>query len=205
MNLLAAMYLKSVKFLMLAFFAAFSAAGVAQKADLPLPFSHLVDDDLVYNTTFRFGDDDLSGLLAIKGETDGYRVVMVSKFGFTIADFVLGEESVKWNKMFPGRTNKAVLRALERDFRLLLLTPLYNAEKVRSRNSHRYLVKKDDKILVSLSEDGKRVTSAKSMGFLNIFKSRAGYHYREKEKIPYEIRLTRNLMKMRIEMVRTEI
>lgn len=170
----------------------------SQTSELPLPWSKIAAEGQVYDMALDYKDQHVSGLLVVKWVENQPRVVLVSKVGFTLMDFVLTTEDVQWNKKPPGLDRKSVLRNLEKDFRLLLLTPLHEPEKIKDKGRNRYHVKKAIRIAVELSSDEKKVISGESKGFINLFKSFATFTYTDTNPVPSDVDLRRRFLKMNI-------
>ncbi len=179
----------------------FSTLSVcSQDVVLPEPWSLADTSGYVYDTALDYKDNHFSGLLVVKWSGDSPQVVLISKFGYTLMDFVLTWEGIEWKKKPPGRERKSLLKNMEKDFRLLLLTPLCHPEKVKSKGRNRYNVDADMRIQIELSSDEKRVISAESRGFFNLFKSFATYAYEGTIPSPSTIQLTRRLVNVEITM-----
>lgn len=170
------------------------------QAQVPLPFTHMAQDALVYDASIDFGDRHLSGLMVVKYTEPAYHVVLITKVGFTLMEFILHPDSLEWKKRMPGKQRKSMLKAFEKDFRLLLLTPLYNPEKIKQKRENYYVLKKDIRIGAEISTELKRVILAETKGFPNLFKSKATFEYAGEAAIPATITLNRRFLKFSIEM-----
>lgn len=174
-------------------------------AQLPLPFLQQVPEALVYDTSLDYGDWHLSGMMAVKYTEPGYHVVLTSKVGFTLMEMIIHPDSLEWIKHLPGKPRKTVLKALEKDFRLQLLTPLYKPERIKQKRDGYFVLKKNGCVGVQLGNEFKRVILAKSKGFLNFFKSTANFEYVGDGSIPERISLSRRFLQFEIEMIKFEI
>lgn len=178
--------------------------SVCMQAQLPLPFTHYTSDALVYDTSLDYGDRHLSGLMVVRYTEPGYHVLLISKVGFTLMEFIIHPDSMEWKKRLPGKQRKSALKAMEKDFRLLLLAPLYNPEKIKQKRSDYYVLKKNIRIGARVSTEIKRVNLAESKGFLNLFKSKVRFEYTAQNRIPETIVLNRCSLKFSIEMKKSE-
>jgi hypothetical protein len=174
--------------------------GKGQEAQLPDPYIFQAEKGLVYDASLQYNHQHVSGLLVMKNEAAGYHIMLLSKFGFTIMDFVMDEEGIVWNKMIPWLEKKMIQKAIEKDFRVLLLSPLDAPKKIKHKKKNIFTIKKKIKVAVQVGEDQEQIQWAKSKGFINLFKSQAVYYYTNEDDIPDEICLFHPHVKMKIEM-----
>ncbi len=169
----------------------------------PLPKSYLEQAKmaLVYDVSLTFRENHLSGIAVVKNETDGSHLVILSKFGLTLIDVVLGPDGTHWRQKPPGLDQPARLLALEREFRLLLLTPLTDPKKWKVRKKNQFIVKDNFRLRVEVEPVLQRVVRASIRQFP--FKSEAYYVYLSDEKLPSEICLNRRLPRLTIRLTKT--
>lgn len=165
----------------------------------PKPFLELSEDGLVYNAGFQYKAHYFSGVLVIKSTDEGQHVIMLSKMGPTIMDFIMHAEGhVTWNKKVETIDKPVFEKALIKDFRTLLLTPLYDPDKIKYLRHGRIRVKKHEKLLLKM--EGDRVKSSENRGVINLFKTFVSYSYVDGETVPSEICLTHRNLKLKIEL-----
>lgn len=169
-----------------------------QEAQLPRPFINYAEEGLIYNAVFTYKEHSFSGLMVVKKEGEAYRIVLLSKLGPTIMDFLLTEGELIWNKAPKGMDRKIIRKLMARDFNLLLLKDLQNPDKVKKKK-HGYKVKGVNAIRVCLTNDN-NVSVAETKNIFILFKSRASFFYTNSDRIPDEICVDHRYIKMKVEM-----
>lgn len=165
----------------------------------PKPFLEQSEDGLVYNAGFQYKDHYFSGILVIKSIENAQQVVMLSKMGPSILDFIIyNNGEVVWNKKVEAIDKPIFDKALIRDFRTLLLTPLYDPVKIKWVGDHKLKVKKHEKVVITTNND--RVNASENRGVINLFKTFVTYAYIDADAIPDEICLTHRNLKLKIEL-----
>lgn len=165
----------------------------------PKPFLDQSNDGLVYNAGFQYKDNYFSGILVIKSIENGQHVVMMSKLGPSILDFIIHNNgTVTWNKKVEAIDKPLFDKALVRDFRTLLLTPLYNPVKIKWIDDQKIKVKKHEKVVITINNE--RVNASENRGVINLFKTFVTYAYTDEDAIPDEICLTHRNLKLKIEL-----
>ncbi|WP_040496663.1 hypothetical protein [Fulvivirga imtechensis] len=167
---------------------------------LPSSFLTAAGGSLVYDVSLDYKEQHISGLLVAKEEEHGYHVVLLSKLGLKVMEFMLTPDGLNWIKTFDRLDKRMIKKALHQDFSVLYLMPLHNPEKVRLKKNNKVKIKKCIKLQVQLSDDHKRVIKAETKNFINFFKTKVIFYYINDDDIPDEICLTRNNVKMKIYM-----
>ena len=193
-------FLKYIKYFIVLFLS-FQTA-YAQDRVVPRSFVLESSEGLVFNTSIDHKNFHISGLSVIKKESEGFHIVVVSKIGVTIIDFILLDtKGIKWIKALPGNPKKMVLKQLERDFRTLLLTPLDEPDKSRFTLGGNLVVKKGIKLKLKLNKTTNNVIKAKRKGLFVLLKGKATYIYNN-QKIPSTIQFHKNWVSFVIAMER---
>ncbi|MAX80088.1 MAG: hypothetical protein CL843_07925 [Crocinitomicaceae bacterium] len=175
--------------------------AVAQnEPTLPVSYVELEPEGLVYNIDLQYKDYHLSGLAVFKQEEKGFHVVIVSKVGMSLMEFVLGEQATEWIKVIPGKDSKMILNHVEKDFRLLLLTPLHQPKKAKWKNRSVLKVKKKLKLKLKVSDGN--VVYAETRQWINLIKGFAKYTYTENQPVPEKVFLSKRFIDMEIELKR---
>lgn len=174
-----------------------SREGAGERV-LPEPYAALAPAGLVYDAAFSYKDFSASGLLVIKRQSSGkYVVALLSKFGPTIMEFVLEPEGIEWKKSFEQLEDKKVEKLLERDFRVLLLTPLDKPVKVRQRKT-KFSVKGEPNLRIRL-DSLNRVVYAANKALVNPVKTIATFTYKDQD-VPQQIFLRHKNVKMNLSL-----
>lgn len=179
-------------------FCLFLSTSAFAQPELPRPYIHEAEDGLVYNTAFQYKDYYFSGLVVLKKEENGYHIIMLSKLGVSIVDFVLTINGLIWSKSPRRMDNPVVKSAFQKDFNLLLLTALTQPGKIKPK-ADGFKFKGGQKIKIKLDEAG-RVTQAETKKGLNLIKATSVFYYLDADNIPDEICLTHRFIKMKMEM-----
>lgn len=167
---------------------------------LPPSFLAIAEGSLVYDVSLDYKNQHISGLLVAKEEERGYHVVLLSKLGLKVMEFMLTPEGLNWIKTFDRLEKRMIKKALHQDFSLLYMMPLLNPEKIRFKKNNKVKIKKGIKLQAQLSEDHERVLKAETKNFINFFKTKVIFYYTNEDDIPDEICLTRNNVRMKIYM-----
>lgn len=176
-------------------------AGQQDSVLFPSSYLSAAEGGLVYDVSMSYKENQISGLLVAKREERGYHVVLLSKTGFKVMDFMLTPDGLVWIKTLDQLDKEGIKNALYEDFSIIYLMPLQNPEKVKFKSEDKVKIKNGNtKLAVNLSQDHQRVESAESRGFINFFKSRAVFYYTNNDNIPDEVCLTRRNLKMKIYM-----
>ena len=105
--------------------------------------------------------------------------------------------------------NKVFEKLIERDFRLLLLTDLEKARKVKmvkeTEGKQVYLVKGKLRSRVCLAPDSNKITNTENRGVLNPFKSRVSFDYTPAAEFPAHISLLHRNIDMTVTMTLLKI
>ncbi len=173
-------------------------------SSLPKPYMTLDHDGLVYDASFQYKDFQASGLLVMKRvQPSEYHVVLLSKFGPAIMEFKLDKEGITWIKTFDQLNRKMLNKFIAKDFNLLLLSILEQPKKAKflkaTNEMHSYKIKDGFKAKVKVNAATERIVYAETKGFLNLFKSKAKFTYKEND-IPQNIEITHNNINLRIDM-----
>ncbi len=174
------------------------------QSKIPEPYINHATEGLIYNASFFYKDFSVSGLLVIKKQPAGYHVVLLAKMGPTLMDFIITDESVIWKKAVKSLDNGLVTRQMEKDFRIMLLTPLENPRKVKVKKKNRFKVKKAITLIIETDEEGKRIKKAKTKRFGNFFKTFVTYHYTDENLVPNQMLLRHRTIKLKIELNQLE-
>ncbi|MBL6446521.1 hypothetical protein JMN32_09385 [Fulvivirga sp. 29W222] len=169
-----------------------------QKTHLPEPYINHAENGLIYNTVFAYKEYSFSGLMVVKKEGEAYRVVLLSKLGPSIMDFVLENGELIWNKVPKGMERAVIRKIMARDFSIMLLTDLQNPDKVRKRKDG-YKVKGAGIIKVKLANNND-VREAETKNTFTFFKTKASFFYTNDDHIPDEICVNHRYIKMKMEM-----
>ncbi|UII22959.1 hypothetical protein [Fulvivirga ligni] len=152
----------------------------------------------MYNSVFQYKDHSFSGLMVLKKQGANYRVVLLSKLGPTIMDFLLTENGLVYNMAPEVMKKKIVKKLMEQDFDLLVLRKLDEQQKVRKK-ANGFKIKGKEAIKARV--DGqKRIILAKTNSWFSIFKTKAVFYYTDDDAIPDEICLSHRFVKMRVQM-----
>jgi len=170
---------------------------------LPKPFLTEGEEGLVYNTAFQYKSYHTSGILVMKKEEQGYHLVLLSKMGPSIMDFIITDAGVIWNKKIEAIDKPMVVKAIEKDFRALLLTPLDDPNKMKAKGSDNFKVKKKITIAVKTDENNK-VKAVETKSFVNLFKTFVKYYYTDEDALPDEMCLTHRNIKLKISLNQLE-
>ncbi|UII34796.1 hypothetical protein LVD17_13360 [Fulvivirga ulvae] len=170
----------------------------AQKGQLPKPYINHAENGLIYNTAFSYKEHSFSGLMVVKKEGEAYRVVLLSKLGPSIMDFLLTDGELTWNKVPKGMERAVIKKIMARDFSIMLLTDLQDPEKVKEINDG-YKIKGPNTIKVKLTNDNK-VREAETKNAFTFLKTQASFFYINSDPVPDEICVNHRHIKMKIEM-----
>ncbi|UII28860.1 hypothetical protein LVD15_10655 [Fulvivirga maritima] len=153
---------------------------------------------MLYNAVFQYKEYSFSGLMVLKKQGQNYRVVLLSKLGPTIMDFLLTENGLEYITAPDVMKKKLVAKLMEQDFDLLVLHKLDDKQKVRKRGNG-FKVKGKQAIKLRLDNES-RIIKARTNNFFSTFKSRAVFYYTNDDAIPDEMCLSHKFVKMKIEM-----
>lgn len=173
--------------------------SVGAQNELPKSFLGPQKEGVVYNATFFYKEHQVSGLFVAKKVEDSYHVLLLSKMGPTLLNVLIKPDGVVWNKNIEFLEKRALKKALIKDIRLMLLTPLDNTRKIKHKKGSTYKVKNHINIKLNLL-DNNRVAQAENRGFINFFKSFVTYKYTGEAKIPEQIKLRHRNIKLKIEL-----
>jgi len=176
-----------------------SSPSLFAQDELPQSFLDLRKEGVVYNATFFYKEHQVSGLFVAKKDKDGYHVLLLSKMGPTLLNVLITPDGVVWNKNIEFLEKKAIKKALVKDIRLMLLTPLDYTKKIKRQKGNTYKVKDHINIKLKLL-DKNRVAQAENRGFVNFFKSFVIYKYAGEAKVPEQIKLRHRNIKLKIEL-----
>ncbi|HNP19752.1 MAG TPA: hypothetical protein PKL31_15040 [Fulvivirga sp.] len=174
------------------------------QSKIPEPYINHASEGLIYNASFYYKDFSVSGLLVMKKQPTGYHVVLLAKMGPTLMDFIITDEDVIWKKAVKSLDNGLVTSQMEKDFRIMLLTPLENPRKIKVKKRNRFKVKKAITLIIETDTEGKRIKKAKTKRFGNFFKTFVSYHYMGDNLVPDQMRLRHRMIKLRIELNQLE-
>lgn len=171
---------------------------------LPAPYLAQPNEGLIYNAAFCYKDFHASGLLVMKRmEPSVYHVVLLSKFGPSLMEFKLYEDSIHWIKTFEQLQKKSVEKLMERDFRLLLLSELDHPKTIRSvRNQNSkpiFCVKGAMKSKVVMEPETKRVLYSENRQWFNPVKTKTYFQY-DQQPVPSKISLEHSHVNMSLEL-----
>lgn len=162
-------------------------------------------DGVVFDAHFTFRSNEFSGLFVANPIAEGIRIDMLSKTGMTLMSCTLTADSVVWDKFIPGlKANKKYKRAAEKSFRIATLSGLIKPKKVRVKNNGDFICKGKMKVSYRLNEDGTVVESAKEKGWFKLFRRKADFHYKAKDKTPTAIGLSHSLLNFDIDLKRLD-
>ena len=174
------------------------AQASAQDDELPKPYINYADNGLIYNTVFTYREHSFSGLMVVKKEGEAYRVVLLSKLGPSIMDFLIADGELTWNKVPKGMERAVIRRIMAKDFSIMLLTDLQNPEKVKEKKNG-YKIKGDNTIKIKLTADNK-VREAETKNNFTFLKTYASFFYTNSDPVPDEICVNHRYIKMKMEM-----
>lgn len=194
--------MKLLRFIKLSAFWLFGLFSYLESVgQLPLPYVMISESDLIYDIEMHFRQKQMSGLVAVKSQVDGIHVLIFSKLGLTLTEFLLAEKEIQWIRKLPGSDKPRINRALERDFRTMLLTPLHNPDKVKAKKNYKFIVRKGIKLHVETDAEHQKILCAKLKKFLGVFHPTVDFTY-ENDLIPQHINLAHKLIKARISLTR---
>ncbi|MCF6184647.1 MAG: hypothetical protein L3J56_08505 [Bacteroidales bacterium] len=99
----------------------------------------------IYRAGIKLYDNDFSGLIIIKPESEGHRVVFLNEIGMKFFDFEILKNSYKVHHIFEPMNKKMLIKLLINDFRLILMSDF-------SEKKYFLKEKKSDNIAVQLKK-----------------------------------------------------
>ncbi len=78
----------------------------------------------VYRTRIHLYDKDFSGLIVIKSQKNGHRIVFLNEIGMKFFDIELLSKSYKIHQIFEPMNKKMLIKLLVSDFNFILMTDL---------------------------------------------------------------------------------
>lgn len=170
----------------------------AQNDELPKPYINYAENGLIYNTVFTYKEHSFSGLMVVKKEGEGYRVVLLSKLGPSIMDFLLTDGELTWNKVPKGMERPVIRRIMAKDFSIMLLTDLQDPKKVKEKKNG-YKIRGANTIKINLTADNK-VREAETKNNFTLLKTYASFFYTDSDPVPDEICVNHRYIRMKMEM-----
>ncbi|WPP48769.1 hypothetical protein [Catalinimonas niigatensis] len=132
-----------------------------------------------------------------------YHVALISKFGPSLMEFKLYEDSVSWIKTFDQLNKKSVKNLIEKDFRLLLLTELDHPEKVKAIKKNdtekTFMLRGVMKSRVTLEAETQHVVSTENRQLFNPVKTKVHFQY-DQQEIPAAISLEHTHVNMGLDL-----
>lgn len=189
----------SVKILVVFACSYLSVHYAAGQLKYPQPYLQNNNEGLLYDVSFQYKSHYISGLLAIKKEIQGYHFVLITKTGPTIMDFIITDKGIDWDKKIEALDRPIFLKAMEKDFRTIVLSSLDKPKKIKRLRSNLYKVRKVIRHKVA-TDHLERVLSAKSKGLINPFKIFATYLYKGEDNIPDQILVRHRLIKSKLDL-----
>lgn len=163
------------------------------------PYSEGVTEDILYESEFRYKDFLFTGLFAVKSETDGTHIYLMSKMGFTLVEAILKENETIWIKTAPFLEKNQLKKQLATDLRLLTQSPLkFGSIKKRTENGIKIKFNDGEKAFFKV-ENG-AIVSAKTKGFLKPVKTKISYLGSSTNGVPNEIVMTKTLVDAEIKL-----
>lgn len=171
---------------------------------LPEPYLAQPNNGLVYNASFKYKDYQASGLLVMKRlEKSTYHVVLLSKFGPSLMEFKLYQDSISWVKSFEQLRKQSIEKLIERDFRLLLQSNLDHVEKVKQLKDRKGALvlnlQGTLKSRIRLDPETLRVIYAENRQTVNPVKTKVYFRYYQ-QPFPDSISLVHTNVDMSLQM-----
>lgn len=192
--------------LLLAFLLTFSNCTTQKSTHIALPLPYMVQasDGLIYDASFHYKEFHASGLLVLKRiAPSNYHVVLLSKFGPAIMEFTLDKKGITWIKTFDRLDKPMIKKFIAKDFSLILLSVLENPKKTKlvkvADQTLTYKVKDNKRAKLKLDAETNRVINAENKGFINLFKTKVAFTYKEND-LPQNIAITHNNINLRIDL-----
>lgn len=194
-----------ISFFLLPFAFSCKVQNRISRSELPTPFILSTDKNLVYRASFDYKEHHFSGLCVLKKTNEqNIRIVFLSEMGITLMDFELRDEDMLVHKIIEQLNRKILLTFLENDFRQLLMTDLFDPERVRIRKKDRmeeFRVKNNLK--ASYYRRDIDIEKSVRKGLLGFKKASVNYEYGETH-IPTRIILTHHRVKMNLKLTLLE-
>ena len=116
-----------------------------------MPFSEGVTEDILYETEIRFKDFRFSGLFAVKSDSNGYHIYLMSKTGFTLVEAILKNNETVWIKTTTFLDKEHRKQQLDTDLRLLTQSPLkFGTVKKKTKNGFKIKLMNGEKAFLRL-------------------------------------------------------
>src|SRR5690606_11063814 len=168
-----------------------------------MPFSEGVTEDILYETEIRFKDFRFSGLFAVKSDSNGYHIYLMSKTGFTLVEAILKNNETVWIKTTTFLDKEHRKQQLDTDLRLLTQSPLkFGTVKKKTKNGFKIKLMNGEKAFFTV-ENG-AVVSVKTKGFLKLIKTKISYLEPSTNGVPQSILMTKTIVDAEIKPLRHE-
>lgn len=187
------MFSTRLKVLLICFFVGGFHSLHAQKTLPVKPFSDGVSKDILYAANLRYRDFTFSGFFAVKSESEGYHIYLISKTGFTLIEVILKENKSVWIKTLPFLEKDSRKQKLDNDFRLLCQSPLrFSSMKKETKKGIK--VKFPDGEHAKYFVKNGTVTAAKTVGFLHLIRTKISFTHTDSIGLPQSIIMTKSLI-----------
>ena len=96
----------------------------------------------VYRTRIHLYDNDFSGLIVIKSEKTGHRIVFLNEIGMKFFDIELLPRSYKIHHIFKPMNKKMLIKLLVSDFNFILMNNIKSENKfLKEKKSEKFALK----------------------------------------------------------------
>ncbi|NOZ33979.1 MAG: hypothetical protein GXO80_01620 [Chlorobi bacterium] len=93
----------------------------------------------IYRTRMKLYGSDFSGLIVIKPETEGHRIVFLNEIGMKFFDIEILQNSYKIHHIFKPMNKKMLIKLLINDFRFILMSDInYEKRFMREKKSDNF-------------------------------------------------------------------
>lgn len=165
------------------------------------PFSDDVSEDILYTADLSFKDFGFSGLFAVKSEENAYHIYFISKTGFTVIEALLKPNETDWIKTLPFLEKTSRKEKLDREFRLLVQSPLKFSKKIKYTRKG-IKVKLEGRPNVMYTVENGRISGARTKGFLHLIRTKIKYETSESGKLPESIQMRKTCIDAEINLKR---
>ncbi len=100
----------------------------------------------VYRARIKLYDNDFSGLIIFKPQTDGHRIVFINEIGMKFFDIELLKDTFKVHQIFEAMNKKLFIKLLVSDFKFILMYPLNGRSEYYSDKETNQIVLKPKKV-----------------------------------------------------------
>ncbi len=155
----------------------------------------------LYRTQFKLYNNDFSGLIIIKPQNTGHRIIFINEIGMKFFDIELIENSYSVHHIFDPMNKKMFIKLLVGDFNFILMNDIKNNYQLMRKKQSDYpaiILKKDKEVYIFdkntlLPDSAFKYSIFRKNVFLNYsdFKNEIPKHIKIKHKnIKFEMNLT---------------